>query len=146
MRAAAFHLAAVLVVTAVFADAVVADDAAKAAAETFGGALVSGLAAELRPILPAQGRVHLTLNRLGPEEGLFGARQVEAVFGDFLARGRVESFDLGRCGSDGARSAVARGRAGIVDRDGRGRLIGLHLAFELEGERWVLREVKETAE
>jgi hypothetical protein len=51
-----------------------------------------------------------------------------------------------RCESDGRRSALAHGRAAITDRDGRQGRIGLHLGFEPEGERWVLREVKETAE
>jgi hypothetical protein len=132
-----------LAVTLVAADA---DDGARAAAATFGRALVKGSAEALRPILPERGRVHLTLARLGPEEGLFGARQVEAVFRDFLASGKVASFDVVRCASDGGRSALAHGRAAIVDRDGRSGRIGLHLGFEPEGERWVLREVKETAE
>ena len=125
---------------------VAAGDEARSAANTFGNALVARSAEALRPILPQQGRVHLTLIRLGPEEGLFGARQVEAVFRDFLAGGKVVSFELTRCESDPKRSALAHGRATIVDRDGRGGSVGFHLGFEPEGGRWVLREVKETAE
>jgi len=136
---------AVMLVVALFA-AARADDGARAAAQTFGRALRAGNAEALRPILPAQGKVHLTLNRLGPEEGNFGARQVEAVFRDFLAKGAVLQFDVVRCESDGRRSALAHGRATITDRDGRGGRIAFHLGFEPEGDRWVLREVKETAE
>lgn len=123
-----------------------AEDGARTAARTFGRALVAGNAEALRPILPTQGRVHVSLSRLGPEEGSFGARQVEALFRDFLAKGTVDSFDIVRCENDGRRSALAHGRATITDRDGRGGPIALHLGFESEGERWVLREVKETAE
>lgn len=145
MRAAPSCLAVVVALTLTLATAD-EDDGARAAAMTFGRALVAGSAQALRPILPERGRVHLTLSRLGPEEGSFGARQVEALFRDFLAGGKVAAFDVRRCESDGRRSALAHGMAAITDRDGRSGPIGLHLGFESEGERWVLREVKETAE
>lgn len=145
MRAAPFRFAAVLVLAATLHN-VDADDGARAAAATFGRALVAGSAEALRPILPERGRVRVTLGRLGPEEGMFGARQVEALFRDFLAKGKVASFDVTRCESDGRSSALAHGTAAIVDRDGRSGRIGLHLGLEQEAERWVLREVKETAE
>ena len=145
MRAAASGFAVVLAIAASLASADAGDDA-RAAAMTFGRALAAGSAEALRPILPEHGKVHLTLARLGPENGLFGARQVEALFRDFLATGKVASFEVVRCESDGGRSALAHGRAAITDRDVRSGRIGLHLGFEQEGERWVLREVKETAE
>jgi hypothetical protein len=145
VRVAPLRYAAVLALSATLAH-VDADDGARAAAATFGSALVAGSAEALRPILPERGRVHISLKRLGPEEGTFGARQVEAVFRDFLAKGKVASFDVKRCESDGRRSALAHGTAAITDRDGRNSRIGLHLGLEQEAERWVLREVKETAE
>jgi len=145
VRAALSFLAVVSAIT--FASPTVdADDGARAAATAFGRALVAGNAQALRPVLPEHGKVHLTLLRLGPDEGSFGARQVEALFRDFLAKGKVSSFDVVRCESEGNRSALAHGTAAIVDRDGRSARIGLHLGFESEGERWVLREVKETDE
>jgi hypothetical protein len=122
------------------------DDAVKAAAASFGRALVAKDAEALRPLLPERGRVHLTLARLGPEEGMFGSRQVEALFRDFLASGKVSSFDVGRCQKGADSSALVHGKATVTDRDGRSVRVGLHLAFEREGERWVLREVKETVE
>ena len=145
MRAAPSFLAVVVTLALTLATAD-ADDAARAAAVTFGRALIAGNAEALRPILPEHGRVHMTLSRLGPEEGSFGARQVEALFRDFLAKGSVASFEVLRCESDGRRSALAHGRAAITDRDGRSGRIGLHLGFESEGERLMLREVKETVE
>lgn len=145
MRAAWSRLAVVVALTAALA-AADADDGAREAATAFGRALLSGTAQALRPVLPDHGRVHLTLARLGPEEGSFGARQVEAVFLDFLARGKVDSFEVKRCEGDGRRSALTHATATITDRDGRSGRIGLYLRFESEGERWVLREVKETAE
>jgi hypothetical protein len=145
MRAALSGLAVVVAVACTPA-ATFADDGAKKAANVFGQALVARAPSALRPILPQQGRVHLSLIRLGPEEGLFGAQQVEAVFRDFLASGSVASFELVRCESDPKRSALAHGRAAITDRQGRSVRIGIHLGFEPEGDRWVLREVKETAE
>jgi hypothetical protein len=144
VRAALSCLAVVSAIA--FAPPTVAEDGARAAATAFGHALVAGNAQALRPVLPEHGKVHLSLLRLGPDEGSFGARQVEALFRDFLARGKVSSFDVMRCESDGHRSALAHVVAAIVDRDGRSGRIGLHLGFESEGERWVLREVKETTE
>ena len=149
LRRHAYVRAVVLVLACVLACALrpaAAGDEAKAAAQMFGNALVARSAEGLRPILPKEGRVHLTLARLGPEEGLFGARQVEAVFHDFLAKGSVVSFEIKRCESDPKRSALTHARATIVDRDGRKARVGFHLGFEPEGGRWVLREVKETAE
>jgi len=120
------------------------DDGARAAAAAFGRAMVANSAGALSPILPERGRVHVTLVRLGPEDGRFGAGQVVALFRDVLAKGKFASFEIARCETDGSRSALAHATALITDRDGRSGRIGVHLAFELEGERWVLREVKET--
>jgi hypothetical protein len=145
MRAAGLRLAAVFAI-ALCALRVDAGDGARAAAATFGKALVTARADALRPILPERGRVHLTLLRLGPEEGLFGAQQVEALFRDFLVRGTVSSFDVSRCEGDPRGAATAHATAAITDAEGRSGRIGLHLGFEPEGGRWVLREVKETAE
>jgi hypothetical protein len=122
------------------------DAEARSAATIFGRALTTGRPEALRPILPQRGKVRLSLIRLGPEEGAFGANQVEALFRDFLARGKITSFAIARCESDGKSSALAHGKAAIVDRDGRGAQIDVHLAFEPEDGRWVLREVKESAE
>lgn len=122
------------------------DEAAgREAAARFGRALTSGKAEALRPILPQKGKVRLTLARMGPEEGAFGAAQVEALFRDFLADGKVLSFVLTRFEGDGRGSALAHAKAKIVDRDGRTAEIGIHLWLEPEGGRWVLREVKESA-
>jgi hypothetical protein len=121
-------------------------EAARSAARHFGQSLVASRPSALRAILPEHGNVRLVLTRLGPENGSFGASQVEALFGDFLSVGQVRSFELVRLQSDGTSSALAQGRAVIVDRDGRPGRVALHLAFEPEGSRWVLREVKETGE
>jgi len=144
VRAASSCLAAVL--TAAAFTSASAGDGAREAAATFGLALVANKAAALMPILPQQGRVHVTLVRLGPEDGRFGANQVVALFRDVLATGKITSFEIVRCETDGSRSALAHAVASIVDRDGRSGRIGVHLAFEPENGRWVLREVKETVE
>lgn len=139
----AFAVALALGATAVAAEG---DQGARQAAAVFGAALTGGHAEGLRPILPQRGKVRLTLIRLGPEEGAFGANQVEALFRDFLAGGKVTSFVIARFESDGASSALAHGKAAITDRDGRSARIGVHLALEPEDGRWVLREVKESTE
>jgi len=145
VRAAPSCFAVVLAFAAAFA-APRTDDGAREAAAAFGRALSAGNAGSLLPILPDQGRVHVTLVRMGPEEGRFGANQVVALFRDFLAGGKLAQFEIVRCETDGARSALAHAKAVVTDRGGRSGRIGVHLAFEPEGERWVLREVKETVE
>jgi hypothetical protein len=121
-------------------------DDARVAAESFGKALVSGRPASLRPLLPKRGKVYLALIRLGPEDGVFGSSQVEAVLGDFLAGGKVASFQISRCDSDGSTSALAHAHAVLTDRDGQAARVEIHLGFQPEDGRWVLREVKESAE
>lgn len=115
-------------------------------AERFGMALTSSRAAALRPLLPSRGKVRLCLERLGPEEGSFAAGQVEAVFADFLAAGSVRSFALASFDSDGRTAALAVASAEVIDRDGRPVKVGLRFSLEPEGNRWIIREVRETPE
>ena len=121
-------------------------EAASDAATAFGRALTAGRAGDLRPVLPRRGKVGLTLARLGPEDGAFGSSQVEALFREFLARGAVASFKILQCESDGKTAALAHARAAVTDREGQRTWVGIHLGFQPEDGRWVLREVKETAE
>jgi hypothetical protein len=123
-----------------------AEDQARDAVRIFGQALKSDQASGLRPVLPERGRVHLSLVKLGPEEGSFGAQQVEALFRDFLAEGAVRSFEVIRFESDGQTQALVHGHALLTDRQGRPARIGLRLSLHPEGSRWVLRELKETPE
>jgi hypothetical protein len=119
---------------------------ARGAALRFGTALLDSNASALRPILPTYGKVRVDLRRLGPADGLLGTGQVEAVFKDFLSAATVKSFELMRLECDGRSSALARGRAVLTDREGRPGRVAIHLAFQPEDGRWVLREVKELAE
>lgn len=122
------------------------EEDARKQARAFGQALTTGHAEALRPVLAEHGRLQLSLVRLGPEEGLFGADQVEALFRDFLAEGKVRSFEILRLESDRQSTALVHGRASLVDRQGRQARVGIHLGFQVEEDRWVLREIKETAE
>jgi len=144
VRAALFCLA-VLVVSAASPPVAAADEGARQAAIRFGRALTSGKAEALRAILPQKGKVRLTLVVLGPEDGAFAASQVEALFRDFLAGGKVLSFEVTRFESDGKTGAFAHANASVVDHEGHTTQLGIHLWLEPEGDRWVLREVKESA-
>ncbi|HUC43703.1 MAG TPA: hypothetical protein VMR65_06685 [Candidatus Sulfotelmatobacter sp.] len=143
-------VAAAFVVALAAAFGVVAADlsqgAARAAAEAFGRALSTGHAEGIRPLLPQRGKVTLSLSRMGPEDGSFGSSQVEAVLREFLARGSVGSFAILQCESDGKTTALAHARALVTDREGHSARVGIHLGFQPEDGRWVVREVKESAE
>ncbi len=122
------------------------EEEARRSARLFGQALTSGRASLLRPLLPESGKVHLCLEILGPEEGFFGASQVEALLGDFLSQAEVRSFELLRFDSDGKSNAFAHGRAVLIDKQGRPARVGLRLVFAPENGHWVLREIRETQE
>jgi hypothetical protein len=119
---------------------------ARDATLSFGRALTASKAEALKPILPEKGKVHLSLVRLGPEDGMFAAGQVVAVLRDFLVAGRVASFDVVSVDGDERTGSQAVARASITDRDGRRGTVTLRLGFQPEDGRWVLREVKETGE
>jgi hypothetical protein len=115
-------------------------------AEVVGQALVNRQTASLRKVLPATGKVELSLARLGPEDGAFAPPQVEALLRDFLGTGSVRAYEIQRVEGDCRSHGVAHARATVVDRQGSPARIGLHLTFQLEGGRWVLRGMRETAE
>jgi hypothetical protein len=119
------------------------EQAARAAVQ-LGMALKSEDASYLRPILPERGKVQLHLFRLGPEQGYFSSDQVEVLLLDFTKRGSLRSFDVLRIEHEPERLALVHGRASIRDRQGHSARVELHLAFEPEDGRWVLREIRET--
>ena len=123
-----------------------AEEDARQAAHRFGRALTSSRPQDLRSILPSQGKIRLKLLRLGPEDGYFGPGQVEAIFRDFLAEGSVRSFELGRLETDGRSFCLVHARAALSDRQGHPARVRLHLSFQPEASRWVLREIKESRE
>lgn len=117
---------------------------ARSAAQQVGSALRQGNPSLLRPVLPARGNVQLRLQVLGPVDGSFSPGQVEALLRDFFRQGSANSFELLSVEHDPQRYALARGRATLTDRQGRPASADLHLAFQPEDGRWVLREIRET--
>jgi len=130
--------------SAVPAQAAPGKEAAQAAAAQFGQALVAGNAAGIKSVLPSRGRVQLHLSRLGPENGHFSPSQVEALIRDFLAHGSVTTCELLRVEQDREGFALAHARAEITDQQGHVGLSDLHLKLQVEENRWVLREIRET--
>jgi len=126
------------------ADAPLTSEAAQKAALRFGEALAVSDAAKLKPMLPREGKVRVRLVRLGPEQGSFGAGQVEALLQDFLRQGTVPSFEVVRTEAADESYALVKTLARVVDRDGTDADVYLHLTFQPEGGRWVLREIRET--
>ena len=120
------------------------EPAAREAVDRFAQALLRRDVSLLRPLLPDKGKVQLKLVRMGPEEGFFSASQVEALLRDFLALGSVERFEATRIEYDPQGLALASARVALKDPEGGSASIGLHLAFQPEGNAWVLREIRET--
>jgi hypothetical protein len=142
-RAAALLLLLVLAPLPALPQAPSGQEQAESAAREFGLALTRKDSSLLRPILPRAGKVRMHLVCLGPEKGSFGAGQVEALFKDFLKHGRVRSFALVATESAPGRYVLVRGRAQVTDRDGAPVDVHLHLTFQPEDGRWVLREIRE---
>jgi hypothetical protein len=119
-------------------------EAAQRATALFGQALTQPDASLLRSILPSRGKVQLKLALMGPEEGFFSSSQVEVLLRDFLGKGAVKEFEFVGVEHDEKRYALVHTRAMVTDRQGRSSRVALHLAFQPEGETWVLREIRET--
>ena len=116
------------------------------AAEVFGRSLTRPDPSLLRYVLPSRGKVRLSLDRMGPENGAFGPPQAEALLRDFLAAGSVQSFQVFTVDTDGRSYAVVGARAGLTDRRGRAARVRIRMALEPENGRWVLRELRESPE
>jgi hypothetical protein len=120
--------------------------AVEAAVDRLGRLLIAGDASRLAPILPEQGKIKLKLDRLGPEDGSFSSSQVTALLAEFLETGRVEAFTVTRVEYDPHGVALASARVGLMDKRGHASSVVLHLTFETENDRWVVREIRETAQ
>lgn len=119
--------------------------AAQAAGTRFGQALTRGDASLLGSLLPGRGKVKMVLTHLGPEKGHFSASQVQALLQDFLEQGQVRSFRVERIELAAEGYALVHGHAVLTDRQGRQGESRLHLGLQAEGERWVLREIREAS-
>jgi hypothetical protein len=139
----AASLVALLASTA--AVAALGEEDARVSAGVFGKALTQADATLLSSILPKRGKVQLRLARLGEEQGFFSSDQVVALLGTFLRSGKAESFRVVRIELDEGRFALAQCRAQVTDAQGETARIDLRLAFQPESDRWVLREVRESA-
>ena len=141
---AALFLLLVLPVAIAVSQEPIGEEQAKTAALEFGRALVKGDVSLLRSVLPTRGKIRLRLLKLGPEEGAYGASQVQAVLKDFLRHGAVRTFDLLRLDCASEQYALVHARSKVADRNGRPAEIDLHLSFQVEAGRWVLQEIRET--
>jgi len=114
------------------------------AADHFARALQGSNAGMIGAMLPDQGKIRLRLRRLGPEEGAFSGRQVESLFRDFFRGGIIRSAKVEGVDQQSGTYALGRVRATGVDAEGRPLDFRLHLGFQLENDRWALREIRET--
>jgi hypothetical protein len=115
---------------------------AGAAAGRFGRALTAGDVDALADLLPKTGKVRLLLLHFGPQDGYFSGGQVRAVFADYFDQASVSSVKILRVQRDEGVSLVQT-EAALIDRLDRARNVRLQLTFRLEGDRWVLRELRE---
>jgi len=113
--------------------------------DAFGAALVEGNADGLRAMLPSAGKVRVRLVRLGPQDGALRGGQLHAILQDFLERGSVQSFKLQTI-EHSSKLALASAELGLIDAKGTRAKVRLHLSLELENDRWVLREIRESSQ
>jgi hypothetical protein len=119
-------------------------EGARDATQTFQRALTASDPSRLRTILPDIGKVQLRLDCFGHQEGFFSSNQVEALFHDYFKSGSAASFEVERIENDKRGYALVHGHVDLIDSDGRSSRAGLHLGLQAEGDRWVLREIRET--
>lgn len=143
MRAASLILLGISVAVSTWANADACRERVREVATAFGDALTG--ASSLRPWLPAKGKVRLHLVRMGAEDGYFSSSQVDALLQDFLDRGAVRSFEIARVEAEREDCiAVVTSRLAVTDSDGRPSRVELRLSIHPEGERWVVREIRES--
>ena len=114
------------------------------AAERFAHALRTGELSALHAILPQNGKILVSMAEPGSGAGYYGASQVEALFGSYLAgrrfRGcRIEHLEIQE--SSYARADLTAVRDGP---DGDRATVFFRLALHLDQGRWVLREIRES--
>ena len=114
-------------------------------AKAFGAALVEGSSTAIRVLLPSRGKVLLRLERFAPEQGYYSAGQVGALFRSFFEVGSVASYEVRRVDVGDDCRAIARLGVQATDREGRGIGLQVRLAIHREEDRWVVREIRESA-
>lgn len=127
-----------------FSEPTLGEEQARQTARNIGRALESGDLSRLQSSLPKNGKVQLRLVVLGPEQGAYGAGQVQAVLKDFLRQGKVRSFELKRLDCASGKYALVHARLAIDDRNGRPAEVDLRMTLQPEAGRWVLQEIRET--
>ena len=130
--------------TSTVLSAATGEEQARSSALKFGRALTLSDTAQFKPLLPDRGKVRLRLFGFGPAEGSYSPDQVAAVFNDFLREGKVRSFEIQRIECAGERFAFVKSTLKVVNKDGHDARVELHLTFQPEGKRWVLREIRES--
>lgn len=117
---------------------------ARRTAERVGGCLARGCGTGWRDLLPARGKVEISLRELGGPHGSFAPDQARAVLDDVAARGTATSFDIVRI--DVGDTAFALVRLSSSPRSGDARdAVGVHLVLQREDDRWTVREIRDSA-
>lgn len=121
-------------------------DEAGQAAERFARTLRAGEPSELHAILPKDGKILVSMAETGSGAGYYGASQVEALFGSYLAghrfrECRIDHFEIQE--PSYARVDLTAVRDGPDDER---VTVFFRLALHLEQERWVLREIRESTQ
>jgi hypothetical protein len=108
-------------------------------------AFSEGATRHLRPLLPARGKILLSLPSLGLAEEYVSGSQCEYLLGDLFHRFEERSFHLETRTSPtppGDR-VTARGRLTVGGEGTERRVLSLHLLLSREDEAWTLREIRE---
>ena len=136
-------LLVIAALTSTVLSAATGEELARSSAQEFGRALTLSDTNQFKPLLPDRGKVRLRLFGFGPAEGSYSPDQVAALFNDFLREGKVRSFKIQRVECAGERFAFVKSTLKVANRDGHEATVELHLTFQPEGKRWVLREIRE---
>lgn len=114
------------------------------AAQVFRRAMQASDASLLRPILPSRGRVQLRFESLGDERGFFSAEQVESLIRDIFESDTTIDLAIDGVETEKGDYTLVHGSLKRTDSTGRASSARIHLAFQPEDGRWVLREIRET--
>ncbi len=109
-------------------------------------AFAGGDAARLAPLLPTQGKVHLSLPALDISPGYYSAGQCRYLLADAFGRHPVRSFSLEPPADPPASPRVSvRGQLRAGPPGQEGEPIAIHFLLSREDEAWTLREIRQAS-
>jgi hypothetical protein len=112
------------------------------AVNAFGQALTSGKSSALKRWFPDDGKIRVRLVQFGDEQGALRSGQLLVILQAFFERGAVDRFKIETI-EEADTIAIVIAIVQLRTTHGTRESVRLHLSFQRNGDRWVVREFRE---